>query len=169
MNCEKCQNYKQNVFVLIWRLIVVLIPYAIVYNWLASQINRLAILFSGQAATMSNAEALSATPVLKPLASIAIPLPDPLAEAYIACVVAGVILYLILDYVCGLDWVKEPVQIKECWEEISWNPLSWIKTVVCTIIESFKWVLKWVCRWKWVVVTGLILVCGVIVTIVILA
>jgi len=119
---------------------------------------------------MSTAEALSTTPILAPLIGVSIPLPGPLAEAYIVCIVVGVILYIVLKYLCAQEWVQERVQIKECWEEVKWyNPFSWFKALVCTIVEVLKWVLKTICKWTEVFVTILVITCIVITTIIILA
>lgn len=169
MSCEKCQNFKQNPFVLIWRLAALSVPYLIVYTWLATQVNRLSVLFSGDAAGMTSADALSATPVMAPILGIKIPLPDPLAEAIIVCIVTGVILYVVLKYICSQEWVQEEVEIKECWEEIKWyNPWSWVKAIVCTIVEVLQWVLKTICKWTEVFVTALVVLCIIISIIVVL-
>lgn len=169
MSCQKCQTFKQNTIVSLWRLCVVSIPYFIFYTWLANVVNRLYLLFSGEAATMSSAEVLSSTPILKPIVSVGIPLPGYLAEALIACVVMGIILYAILDYICNQEWVQEPVEIEECWEEIKWyNPFSWVKAIFCTIVEVLKWVLKQVCKWKATFVLAMVIICGVVSIIILL-
>ena len=100
---------------------------------------------------------------------ITVTLPDPLAEIIIACIVTGVLTYMLLKYLCQTEWVQEPVEVKKCWEEIKWyNPWSWVKAIVCTVVEVLKWVLKQICGWVEVLVVILVITC-IIVGIIIVA
>lgn len=138
-----------------------LVGFLMLYSLVMRVVNRVAVLASGAAGEMTKQEALAATPVAAP--GVTIVLPDPLAEVLIACIVLGVITYVVLKWLCHEEWVQEPVQVEECWEEVKWyNPWSWVVAVVCTVKEVLKWVLKQICGWVEVLVSALVIVCIVV-------
>ena len=65
-----------------------------------------------------------------------------------------------LELICSWEWVQEPTQVEECWEEVTWyKPWSWGMAIVCTLVEVLKWVLKQICKWKKVLVIVLVITC----------
>ncbi len=85
---------------------------------------------------------------------------DSICVVIVVCLLLAVVAYYILDWVCDKQWVQEPVQIKECWEELVWwKPWTWIWVVVCTVKEIFRWVLKIICRWRKIAIFVLVVVC----------
>ena len=150
----------------IWRILQLTIALGSLYTLLMHVIYRGYLLFSGATKEMTMSQIASAQPVAAP--GITIGLPDPIAEVVILCIVLGVITYIVLKYVCESEWVQEPVQVEECWEEVKWyNPFSWFVAIVCTIVEVLKWVLKQICKWVEVVVTVLVIACIAITLIII--
>ncbi len=104
--------------------------------------------------------AAAAAGPLATLVGVRIPLPNPLAEIIIVCIVLGVVTYYVLQWICQQEWVQELVQVEECWEETTWyNPWSWVEAIVCTVKEVLKWILKLICGWIWVAVIGLVILC----------
>ncbi|MGD8326580.1 MAG: hypothetical protein PVF65_06665 [Sphingomonadales bacterium] len=140
-----------------WRLAEIVTAYLVLYSLFAEVVNKTAMAFAG-----------AATAPLAVLVGITIPLPDPLTEIIIFCIITGVLTYIVLKYVCSEQWVQEPVNVKKCWEEITWwNPWSWIKSIVCTVVEVLKWVLKLICGWVEALVIILVVACIVISAIII--
>ena len=129
---------------------------ALLYNLIAHSVNSVAMAISPQAGPAG----LHGAPVLQPLVELVITVPDAVFWPIVACLAAGFLAYLALEWVCNTQWVQEPVQVEQCWEEVRWyNPLSWVLALVCTVVEVLKWVLKQVCGWKEVVVIILVVIC----------
>lgn len=150
------------------RAIGALVALGTLYSLVVDVLNKVALLVTGRFRGMTAEQVSDAAPVAAPL--IKVILPDPVAEVIIACIVVGVIVYYVLKWLCQEQWVQEPVQIKECWEEVKWyNPWSWVKAIVCTVKEVLKWVLKVICGWVWVAVIALVVICIVVVLIILLA
>ena len=150
------------------RLMKEIVALGMLYSLAAHAINKAYLLFSGAYETMTLNQVAAAAPVL--WVGITIPLPDPVAEILLICIIGGIITYLILAWVCSEEWVQEPVEIEECWEEVKWyNPFSWVKAIVCTVVEVLKWVLKQVCGWKEILVTILVVTCVVVGLIIVFA
>jgi|GEM_PF-2186210 len=135
-----------------WHLLEISAAFFMLYSLFAEVVNKVAIAFAG-----------AVTAPLAVLVGIAIPLPDPIAELVIICIITGVITYVVLRYVCSEQWVQEPVNVRKCWEEITWwNPWSWVKSIVCTVVEVLKWVLKIICAWVEALVIILVVLCIVV-------
>jgi len=80
------------------------------------------------------------------------------------------IVGIILQEVCGSEWVQESVEVERCWEEKQWyNPWDWFTTIVCVTAEVLKWVLKWICKIYPILIIVLVIVCIVVVLVAILA
>lgn len=140
----------------VWRLALQLAAFVMLYSLLAHAINSAYALFSG-----AYKAGHAAAAVLVPLVFVDLPL--RYAPLVWACIVVGVITYMVWAYICEQQWVQEAVEVEECWEEVQWyNPFSWFTAIVCTIVEVLKWVLKLICVWKWILVTVPVLVCVVV-------
>lgn len=145
----------------LWRLLQLTVGFFTLYSLIANVVNKVALLASGAAGGGAADGMVTAAPVAAP--GIVVTLPGPLAEIGIACIVLGVITYFVLKYLCESEWVQEEVEIEECWEEIKWyNPFSWVKAIVCTIVKALQWVLKTICGWVPVLVTGLVIACVIV-------
>lgn len=154
----------------IWRLAQLIVAFATLYSLIIHIVNKVALWVTGIPADMTVSDALSAAPVATQLIGVKIPLPDPLAEFIIVCIVLGVLTYVVLKWVCEREWVKETVAVEECWEEVKWyNPFSWFVAIVCTIVEVVTWVLKLICGWVGVLVLVLVFLCIIIGVIVVFA
>jgi hypothetical protein len=81
------------------------------------------------------------------------------------CFTVTVVTLVLLGLLCEEEWVQETVDVKKCWEEISWNPWGWVKALVCTFVEVTRWVLKLVCEIKWALVITVAIVCVVAVVV----
>lgn len=152
-----------------WRLVQGVVALWLLYSfavhtlWLASQA------LSGKTRALGAAAVAGAGPVAGAI-GIEIPLPDPLAELIIVCIVTGVLTYVVLKWLCQSEWVKQTVNVQECWEEVQWwNPFSWFVAIVCTVVEVVKWVLQQVCKWVEVIVVVLVVTCIVVSIIVVLS
>jgi hypothetical protein len=153
----------------VWRLAVLFTAFTALVSLIADVYHKLSVLFAGPPDGMTELEALAAAPAVAQLVSVSIPLPDPLAELFIACIFTGVLTYIVLKWVCESQWVQEPVQVKECWEEVTWyNPFSWVAAIVCTVVEVLKWVLKQICGWVEVLIVTLVVICIVVVLVVVM-
>ena len=147
----------------LWRLAELFVAFTALYSLIAGVLNRIVTLASGAAGEMATRDALAAAPVATPAIGISIPLPDPVAELVIVCIVLGVITYVVLKWLCHEEWVQETVEVEECWEEVKWyNPWSWVVAIVCTVKEVLKWVLKQICGWVEVLVSVLVVACIVV-------
>lgn len=145
-----------------------LVALGMLYALAAHTVNKAYLLFSGAYKTMTLSQIAAAAPVAAP--GIIIPLPDPVAEIVLICIIGGIITYLILAWVCSEEWVQEPVEIEECWEEVEWyKPWEWVVAIVCTVVEVLKWVLKQICEWKEVIVSVLVIICIVVGIIIVFA
>lgn len=154
----------------VWRLAQLVAVFTVLYGAVINVANKVSVLLTGPEAGATLAETLAATPVAASTLLVRIPLPDPLAEFIIFCIVTGIITYFVLKWICGYEWVQEKVKIKECWEEVKWyNPFSWFVAIVCTIVEVLKWVLKWICKWVEVLVVILVITCIVVAILIVLA
>ena len=145
----------------IWHLAELIVAFGSLYSLAMHVINKSYLLLSGAARDMTLNEIAAAAPVAAP--GLTVTLPDPLATIIITCIVIGILVYVILTYLCEQEWVQEPVQIEKCWEEVTWyNPFSWVTAIVCTFVEVLKWVLKLICDWvPWIVIV-LVISCIVI-------
>ena len=151
-----------------WRLAEEFVALFALYSLVVRIINRSYLFFSGEYKTMTLSQVVAAEPVTA--AGITVILPDPVVEILIGCIVVGTITYVTLKYVCREEWVQEPVQVKECWEEVQWyNPFSWFTAIVCTFVEVLKWVLKQICEWVEEIVIGLVIICIVVTAIIVFA
>lgn len=154
----------------VWRLAQAGVALGALYSLVAHVVNMAYLLFTGGAEGLTVRQIAAAEPVWSAFIRIIVTVPDPIAEVVILCIVLGVITYVLLKYVCESEWVQETVEVEECWEEVKWyNPWSWVKAIVCTIVEVVKWVLKQICKWVKVVVTVLVIACIVVTLIIIFA
>jgi hypothetical protein len=152
----------------LWHLSQLVVALGMLYTMIVHVVYKAYLLFSGATKSMTMAQVAAAQPPAAP--GITVGLPDPVAEVVILCIVVGVLTYVVLKYVCESEWVREKVEVEECWEEVKWyNPFSWVVALVCTVVEVFKWVLKQICKWVEVVVTTLVVACIVITLIIIFA
>jgi len=163
------QNTGRHFVTDLWRLVQLFVALWLLYSlavhtlWLASQV------VSGQAKALGAGGLAAAGPVAGAI-GIKIPLPGPLAELIITCIVVGVITYVVLKWLCQSQWVQQPVNVRKCWEEVQWwNPFSWFVAIVCTVVQVLKWVLQQICSWVAVLVTILVIICIVISIIVVVA
>ena len=145
----------------LWRLAQLFVALWLLYSlaahtlWLASQV------ITGQAKALGGGALAAAGPA--GAISISIPLPGYLAEWIIGCIVLGVITYVVLTWLCQSQWVQQPVNVQQCWEEVQWwNPFSWFVAIVCTVVQVLKWVLQQICKWVEVVVILLVVICIVV-------
>lgn len=170
MACVNCQSHKLKSSKLFVRFFSLSFPLLLFLSWLTTTINRLYLVFSGQAAEMTIQQRLYAEPVAPSIISIIVQLPDPLAEVILANILfVGFLQYILLSWVCESQWVQERVQVKECWEEVTWyNPWSWVKALVCTFVEVLKWVLQQICGWKEIFVIIQVAICITVAIIVVL-
>jgi len=167
---RKKPSLERRAIIELWRLAQLFVVFSTLYSLIAEVVNKAAVLIEGVPVGMTAAAALAADPLVEPFIKIVIPLPDPLAELIIACIVIGVLTYIVLKWVCESQWVRETVEIEECWEEVKWyNPFSWFVAIVCTIVEVVKWVLKQICGWVEALVIVLVILCIVISIIVVVA
>ena len=151
----------------IWRFAQEIIAFGLLYNMIINIVNKLHLLITGAAKGMALSEVVTAEPVATPIISVV--LKDPIATAIILCIVTGVLTYVVFRYICQSQWVQEKVNVKKCWEEVKWyNPFSWVRAIVCTVVEVVKWVLKLVCKWIAYVVIVLVITC-IVVSIIIIA
>lgn len=152
-----------------WRLAVLVTAFAALISFVADVIHKLSVLFTGPPSGMTGLEALVAAPAVARIVGVAIPLPYPLAELIIACIVTGVLTYIVLKWVCESQWVQEIVEVEECWEEVRWyNPFSWFVAIVCTVVEVLKWVLKQICGWIEILIVILVVTCILVAILVVL-
>lgn len=160
---DKPTRQRANFATEFWQLIQVSTGLFLLYSMIAEIVVNLSTLIGGTSANQTAAVAPAVG------VSVTIPLPDPIAELAVVCIVTGVITYLVLKYLCKEEWVQESVQVEECWEEVKWyNPWSWVKSIVCTVKEVLRWVLKQICRWVEIIVVILVITC-IIVGIIVLA
>ena len=152
-----------------WRLALLLTGFATLYSLIINVVNGVAMLVTGVPVGMPKSAALMEPAVATPIVGVAVGLPEGVAEVAIACIILGIITYVILEWLCQQEWVQEPVQIEKCWEEVQWyNPWSWVVAIVCALVWGLAWVLKTICGWVEVVVIVLVLAC-IIVGIIIIA
>lgn len=124
---------------------------ALVYNLAAHAFN------SVSGALSSSGEA-AALPVLFSV-GVAFGWGGILGDLILTCFAIGFITIFALRYICESDWIWGPVDVWGCWEEVTWNPWSWVKAIVCGFKEIFKWILQKICAWKYVLVTILVVGC----------
>jgi len=142
-----------------WHLIEASVALGMLYSLFGCVINKLNFLVSGTTPLSTTSPEMMVPTLVPSLIEINIPIPYPLAEILLICVLMGALTYIVLKTVCSEEWVKEPVDVEECWEEITWNPFSWIKSLVCTVVEVLKWVLKQICKVVEILVTVLVISC----------
>lgn len=159
-------------FTEVWQLFQLLVVYALVYSFLIDVVNKAYLLFSGRTREVYLSHFSESNAVANPIIDIGIGieiagLPDWLVNGVLGvliCIVVGYITYKILKEVCEEKWVQEPVQIKECWEEVQWwNPWSWVVAIVCTVKEVLKWVLKIICSILEILIIIAVILCIVLV------
>ncbi|MEX2161432.1 MAG: hypothetical protein WD751_05905 [Anaerolineales bacterium] len=144
----------------VWRLAQVAAVGTVVYSLIAEVVNSASALVAGGVA--------GAAPNLGAMIIVEIPLENPLAGILIGCILLGILTYIGLKFLCSSEWVQEPVDVEECWTEITWNPFSWVEALVCTVVEVVKWVLKEICKWTEVFAIVLTVVCIVLAVLVLL-
>lgn len=160
---KKKLSLERRFVVEVWRLAVLVTAFAALISFAADVIYKLSVLFAGPPAGMTGLEALAAAPAIALLVGVTIPLPYPLAELILVCIITGVLTYILLKWVCESQWVQEPVEVEKCWEEVRWyNPFSWFVAIVCTIVEALKWVFKQICGWIEVLIVILVVTCIVV-------
>lgn len=159
-NASTSLKLTKSIFVGLWRMVQGLVALTMLYSFIAMVINKAYYLFTGQLGSMTANQVATSAPILQP--GLVVTLPDPIAAIIISCIVVGVLTYIVMKQVCGSEWVMEVSHYEDCWEEISWNPLSWISSIVCTVVTTIKWVIKIIYRILPVVITVLIISCVVI-------
>jgi hypothetical protein len=163
----------------LWRLAEGLLALTLLYSLLARVVNHAYSLVAGE--HLTDHEVLDGQGVLPPIVAIRVEVgtwcydrlgPD-LCNAIagvVTCLVLGAVVGEIFEKICGNEWVKESVNIQECWEEKDWyNPVDWVTTLVCVSVEVTKWTLQWICKVKSYLVIIAVVVCIVVVLLVVFA
>lgn len=151
----------------LWRIAKGILALSFLYDLLARPINHLDMLIAGGDATED--EIVEGGELLPQLYTLDLDFAHGLCDYFTSpeicavirvCVVAGVLTLIIFEWICRQEWVQEEVEIEECWEEVVWyNPWSWGKAIVCSVVEIVKWVLKQICEWRKTIIVVAIIVC----------
>lgn len=140
-----------------WLVAQVITLDILVYHYLAHIINHAALAVSG------GGEITSGTSPTGPLPILFLIIPDksihPSIDPFVPCFSLFVLTGIILGVTCGLEWVKTTVNVKKCWDDISWNPWTWVKVATCTFVQVHKWILQKICRIKEGLVWGALVLC----------
>lgn len=163
------------IWVQLWRLSQGLVALLLLYSLLAHLINHSFIarpinyayylLFNKNIAQIVSGKGI--LPQVFQVNPQTIGCPDILGETacgyfrgVIVCYLTVVVVAIVLNYICGTEWVQENVSVKNCWDEVEWyNPWDWFVATVCTITEVTKWVLKQICKVKEIIYLASFVIC----------